>query len=52
MKEIRRESFVEFYKNQDINYETNYEKIKKWFKSFKINLQQANPVDTKNRVFN
>jgi len=38
MKEARRESFVDFCEYWDIDYETDYEEIKQWFKDIGINL--------------
>ena len=38
MKEARRESFVEFCEYWNIDYETDYEEIKQWFKNIGIKL--------------
>ena len=38
MKEARRNSFVDFCENWDIDFDTEYPEIKKWFQKFGISF--------------
>ena len=38
MKEAKRDSLVEFCENWGVDFETDYEEIKQWFKDLGIDL--------------